>query len=135
MATNQNTLSVTGLQAGASDYRFVVRVYCPTGNTAWRGFNFTTPATRLGLSTQSKEQLEEQLSLYPNPAKEYIKLGGLEQEGPVEVQVYNQLGQLVLTQALESSGEEIQLNGLSQGIYILKIAIGETVLHRRLVKE
>ena len=64
-----------------------------------------------------KEIHEENMAfVYPNPVKETLKIGG---EEAFEVQVYNTLGQLVKT---AQNTNEVSLEGLPQGVYLLRIA-------------
>ena len=65
--------------------------------------------------TSVQEQDLQQVSLYPNPAKEAVLIEGVK---PAEVQLHNALGQLVKT--VENT-HEINVAGLPQGVYLLRI--------------
>ena len=52
---------------------------------------------------------------YPNPAKDFVRIEGAE---ATEVQVYNALGQIVRT---VQETNEIDLRGLVEGVYLLRI--------------
>jgi hypothetical protein len=52
--------------------------------------------------------------VYPNPAKETIRIGGMEVE---ETQVYNALGQCVMS----FCGNEASVSNLSAGVYLLRV--------------
>ena len=65
--------------------------------------------------TSVQEQDLQQVSLYPNPAKETVLIEGVK---PAEVQLHNALGQLVNT--VENT-HEINVAGLPQGVYLLRI--------------
>ena len=58
------------------------------------------------------ETTESTISLYPNPASEIVSLQGM---NPVEAQIYNCLGQLVLTL---DHPKEIQVAQLPNGLYV-----------------
>ena len=62
-----------------------------------------------------EEIVAEQVSVYPNPAKENVLIKGIE---AAEVQIYNTLGQLVKT---VQGTNEIDLSGLVEGVYMLRI--------------
>ena len=66
-----------------------------------------------------EETAAEQVSVYPNPAREKVTIEGIE---PAEVQVYNALGQLVKT---VRDANEIPVTDLPQGVYLLRIADAE----------
>ena len=81
--------------------------------------------------TSVQEQDLQHVSLYPNPAKETVLIEGAK---AAEVQVYNVFGQLVKT---VKDSHEINMAGLSQGVYLLRIADTEGRSHtaRVAVKE
>ena len=69
--------------------------------------------------TSVQEQDLQQVSLYPNPAKETMLIEGAK---VAEVQVYNALGQLVKT---VQGTNEIPVADLPQGVYLVRIRDGE----------
>jgi len=58
------------------------------------------------------------VSLYPNPANDKIRIEGL--EGVHEVQIYNAFGLLVKTLSI-SGNDEVNIAELSAGLYIIRI--------------
>ncbi|WP_309297633.1 T9SS type A sorting domain-containing protein [Neptunitalea chrysea] len=59
-------------------------------------------------------------SVYPNPVSDVLNISG--NETLVKAQVYNQLGQLVLTsEKSDLSGNTIDMAQLNTGIYIVKL--------------
>ena len=60
----------------------------------------------------------DHLRLYPNPANDKICIEGL--DGEHEVLIYNAIGALVKTATL-SEGQEIGINDLSSGLYLVRI--------------
>ena len=71
------------------------------------------------------------VQVYPNPAKDKVVIEGLETS---EVQFYNALGQMVKT---VRETNEIDLSGLVEGVYLLRITDAEGKNHtaRLVVKE
>jgi hypothetical protein len=65
------------------------------------------------------EAVAELVSVYPNPAMEKVTINGAE---VTEVQVYNALGQMVKT---VKNSNEVSLEGLVQGVYMVRIRDGE----------
>lgn len=61
------------------------------------------------------EAVAELVSVYPNPAMEKVTINGAK---VTEVQVYNALGQMVKR---VKNSNEVSLEGLSQGVYLLRI--------------
>ena len=81
--------------------------------------------------TSVQEQDLQHVSLYPNPAKETVLIEGAKAS---EVQLYNAFGQLVKT---VKDSNEINMSGLPQGVYLLRITDAEGRNHaaRVMVKE
>ena len=65
------------------------------------------------------EEEAESIGIYPNPAKDRVVVGGME---AVEVKVYNTSGQMV---KCVRGTNEIDVEGLPQGVYLLRIADAE----------
>ena len=63
--------------------------------------------------------VKQTIGCYPNPAKDFVRIEGTE---VAEVQVYNALGQMVKT---VKGSNEINVNGLPEGVYLLRIADAE----------
>jgi len=67
-------------------------------------------------------QEESMAFVCPNPAKETIRIGGMEAK---ETQVYNTLGQCVLS----FCGNEASVSNLSAGVYLLRVFDSESAVH------
>ena len=73
--------------------------------------------------TSVQEQGQQQITIYPNPAKETMLIEGAKAS---EVQLYNALGQLVKT---VRDANEINVAGLAEGVYLLRITDAEGIIH------
>ena len=60
---------------------------------------------------------EEKIKVYPNPTSQLLNI---DTDYPVMIQLYNSIGQSVLTKKLLSKSNRIDLGYLSYGIYYLK---------------
>ena len=81
-------------------------------------------------SSTGIEETDRNVSLYPNPAREKLTIESAE---AAEVQVFNALGQLVKT---VQNATEVSLEGLPQGIYLLRVTLeGGKVFADKVVKE
>ena len=76
------------------------------------------------------EPTENPLTVWPNPAKDFVRIEGTEVS---EAQVYNALGQVVKT---VKGSNEINVSGLAKGVYLLRItdADGKNHIARVMVK-
>lgn len=65
---------------------------------------------------------KKKIQMFPNPVVDYIHFFGV--VNAQKIQIYNASGQLVKT---ENFAESINVNGLSPGVYILKVVSSEAV--------
>jgi hypothetical protein len=82
-------------------------------------------------NTTGVEENRFEAVVYPNPANGVVRIEGVEAD---EVWVYNALGQMVKT---VRNSNEISVEGLSEGVYLLRItdAEGRNHTERLVVKE
>jgi hypothetical protein len=113
-----------------------IPVHIPVGTLAdyqsapyWNEFtNFIEDGL---MSVDESEASHIQISVYPNPAKDFVRIEGTK---AAEVQVYNAVGQLVKT---VQGSNEIDMSSLAEGIYLLRITDvdGKNYTARLVVKE
>ena len=60
---------------------------------------------------------EESVRVYPNPAKDYLMVEG----EMTSIEVYNAIGQCVLTNTVSGNSTRISLAGFSNGVYFLRV--------------
>jgi hypothetical protein len=68
----------------------------------------------------------KQISIYPNPATDYIKIDGDPEAGGARVLIYDVSGKLVINQVLDDGGR-IPVSHLSEGIYVVRLILGGQV--------
>jgi hypothetical protein len=124
---------------------------CLGGNQAWN-WNDVDPAFRFDdltiysnaltveqinaiitakIPTGLKETFRETVSVFPNPASEYIALKGLKSYANVEIMDIQ--GKTALKIYNISSGEKINMNKLKPGAYFVKITTGNNVVVNKIV--
>jgi hypothetical protein len=78
-----------------------------------------------------------ELSVYPNPAVNFIslELPGLVLDSNSRLQVFNLNGQLVLEKSIidESSLQNIEINNLTSGFYVVKLTTGSQSFSEKLI--
>ena len=88
------------------------------------------------LSTDSFSLIED-VMLYPNPSRDFFTINvpqGIERSGKIEV--YNSLGQKVVTQQISSEADlSVNVSSLSDGVYFLNLNLGEATKTLRFIKE
>jgi len=63
---------------------------------------------------------EQKMSIYPNPASDFIALKNVP-EGALNAVVYRMDGAQIINVQLSFSSDKIDVSGLSQGLYIIKV--------------
>ena len=69
------------------------------------------------------------VSIYPNPTDRYLFIEG--NENPLSISIYNLLGKKVLS---AKDTKEVDVKGLSNGVYMIKITDGLIQAHKKFVK-
>ena len=94
-----------------------------------RTFTVTSDVLRVAFfATGVGENEQSNMYVYPNPAKESIRIVGLDTN--TQVEIYNSLGELVKIMSV-SSEQEIGIRDLASGLYLVRC--GNVML--RFVKE
>lgn len=102
---------------------YVVKSYAVVNGETYYGAETTFQTWMEGVN-----ELEETLKIYPNPTSGILNIQG---EDMKSIEVYNTIGQCVMTQ--EVNGNDIQLNteSLNNGIYFLRVRANDgAVLNR-----
>jgi hypothetical protein len=83
----------------------------------------------------TSEALNRAVSMYPNPSTGSVKLDvrGANAKGNLKVNVMNMLGQTVYGTSLKDNfTNEVNLSGLANGMYLLKVQMGDEYTTRQL---
>ncbi|WP_298419467.1 LamG-like jellyroll fold domain-containing protein [uncultured Kordia sp.] len=76
------------------------------------------------LSVDTFENNSSEVSLYPNPAKNFVKVNGL--KANESYTIYNTIGAIVKSGTV-ANNEEIAINNLTNGLYFLKFKNGSSM--------
>lgn len=123
--TNQQ---VVNLIKQSSD-RFSV----PTAQFGYGIPDFQVALTMALLGT-NENQLES-IQFFPNPTSDVVTFVNPNFEDKTTIQLYNNLGQLVLTKPFENPTETIALDGLVSGIYYFSIPTSTTNFQGKIIKK
>ena len=103
------------------------------GRGIW-DFSFQTP---VGVS-QTALPNHEFAKLYPNPVQDVLQIQSLEpinvSASDLQVEIYNSLGQLMLSSTLQQTEERIDLSPFSAGTYVVRIHDGEKMQTEKVLK-
>lgn len=72
-----------------------------------------------------------QVSVYPNPANEFVKISSSVDINRVEI--YNLIGKKVISTS-KITNNNLDVSSLSKGVYLMKLTSGESVASRKLIK-
>lgn len=105
--TDANTLNNCNLITSQASYMYVDDVCVSTdSNNCYTATGFTTP------------QIKNDFSVFPNPFQDYIDLKTSIDE--YELSIISSIGLVVFQKKIKSENMQIQLVGLSSGIYMLR---------------
>ena len=113
---------------GSTDELEPTSIYMVKAYAIVNGYTFYGAETTFQTWTEGVDELGNSLKLYPNPTANMLNVEG---EGMSSLEVYNTVGQRVMTQ--EVSGDKTQINteSLNNGIYFIRIYANDgTVLNR-----
>ncbi len=91
----------------------------------------------LSENQESGDDLLEDMLVYPNPFKTDFKIEFLEAVGSGMIELYNLQGELIYQKLFRRSDEPIVVdpNGLSIGVYYLKVKVGNASVLKKMVKK
>ena len=88
--------------------------------------DFTYHYTDLEVGVNVDDISRGDLSIYPNPASDYLKIEGDLDAGAARILMYNVSGKMVMNQVLHRGGR-IPVSHLSEGIYVVRLVQGDKV--------
>lgn len=80
------------------------------------------------------EEIQNQISIYPNPAKDLIKIEMDQDQGFVDISILNLHGQAILNKNSSNPITEIEIGSLERGIYFLEISFRDEKLIKKFIK-
>lgn len=125
-----NTLTIANVQSTMNNFQYRCRVYDSLGNCR----NTSLPASLLvNVGINEFELLN--IKFYPNPASNYITLDLPNNIHDATVAIYNMLGQQQLRTAISQAQTNIDLNGLSNGVYVIEVTSNNKVGRQMFIKQ
>jgi len=130
VTATSNTYPITGLTANTT-YEIQVKANCGDGNSSdWSGSLFVT-TTNVGIESW----LASSVALYPNPAKEYVDI---RVDGDVNVtamEVYDVYGKVVNTLVVTENPTRINVSGLANGMYFVRVTTDRGMVTKSFLKK
>ena len=100
-------------------------------NADTSGSDTTDNDTTTAIGYEPNKENRLHCTVYPNPANDYLKIIGISHG---RIKIYNTIGKLVYEQEQYAEGNRINLHGLDQGIYLIRIQKGNQRVIKRFVK-
>lgn len=130
VAANVTSFTDFGLQ-GLTEYCYVVCAVNATAVACSEEQCVTTDVVSTVFA-----QLDAAITMYPNPAGDFVQLTLNSIKGNVEVRLFNTLGDVVLEhQFVGGSTETLELNNLASGVYLVRLQTQEGHTTKKLVIE
>ncbi len=126
-ATTITQSPVSGTLLGAGDHVITLTATDENANEQITTFTITVTDDILSVG----ENTEEVFTLYPNPAKQQFQVSGF--SGEAVLSIYDVNGRSLLIEKVDA-GQSISIQELPNGVYFVKIAIGNTYKTIRLMK-
>ena len=127
--SNTNSYTITGL-TGHTDYEIQVQAVCASGNSDWSAA-ITVQTTDVGIASW----LENSVTLYPNPAKEYVDIRVDGDLSVTAMEVYDVYGKLLNTVIVNENPTRINVSTLADGMYFVRVTCEEGVVTKSFVKK
>ena len=128
--TTSTTITLVDFISGA-DYEAFVVAHCANGQTSESSDTVTFHIMDLGI----QDYLEQKLTLYPNPATELVSVATDDASIRITgVEVYNLYGQLLNAIVSEENPMRINVSGLADGMYFVRITTDSGVVTKSFVK-
>lgn len=122
------------LDADVSRFVFLFEPGTNSGNTYY--FDNLRSLTSGTLSNNDVEFIpEENLKLYPNPTKDFLKITFAKNDNKKEIAVYDLTGKIVLQKNTISQDDSVDVRSLSKGLYIIKVKLNEKMWIKKFIKE
>jgi hypothetical protein len=115
-----------------------LRVYGKAGTFSlnWFELSPSTGVSAAGMEEQvvSGRSMQEQVQLYPNPARDYFVIETTNGDKIERIEMFNSLGRMNTIITNETS-VQVSTNGLLKGILILRIKTTSSVLLKKMIIE
>jgi hypothetical protein len=122
--TGQATISPGGLLTAVANGTVTVMASANDGSGIKASIQITITNQTTGISSYKKSADTRKIKVFPNPSSDFIQVGG-EMEFPSAVGIYNMTGRLIREERLESWDQPIDISGLPEGLYIVRMRWGD----------
>ena len=126
--SNTNSYTITGL-TGLTAYEIKVQANCGGGNLSDWSASVSATTTNVGV----EEWLANSVTLFPNPAKEVVNVQ-CTMNNVQGVEVFDVYGKLITTVNAIDNPTRINVAGLADGMYFVRVTMDRGVVTKSFVK-
>ena len=129
LSTNTDTTTISDLEEG----RYIFKLSVSDG---FEVSSDNVIVNVIGNSSVNFASIENELTVYPNPATDVLNIKIPENVQASNIVVYNTTGQVVLQERINTTGTEVVVNfsSVDNGLYIVKLETPNKVYINRIVK-
>ena len=134
--TTYMTPNSTYLDAYNATKQAVIDLYGNNGGTEWQNNIKAWYAVGIGDNNLSNNelQLEGKLSIYPNPVKDGVFTIDSQLDNDATYELFDVSGkQIIATKALDYGTNQVQVDGLQSGVYVIKINSGGASASKKVI--
>ena len=84
------------------------------------GWEGDTSNQTTGISSFTRPAELKQIQVFPNPSIDFIQVRG-DIGFPSAIRIYNMTGRLIREERIESGDQQIDISGLQEGLYIIRL--------------
>ena len=129
-ALNENSYTINGL-VGLTTYEIEVQADCGDNNVSdWSGF-ISVQTTNVGIVNF----LDNSVTLFPNPAREYVDIRIDGDLNVTAMEVYDVYGKLINTVNVVENLTRINVAGLANGMYFVRVSTDNGAVTKTFVKK
>ena len=125
-----NSYTITNLE-GNTDYEIQVQANCGNGNLSDWSSSITAHTTNVGIENFT----ENNVTLFPNPAKEYVDIRIDGDVNVTNMEVFDVYGKLINTVNVIDNPTRINVNGLANGMYFVRVTTDKGAVTKTFVKK
>ena len=118
--TGQATISPTGLLQAVADGTVWVMARANDGSGVKDSLQISISIQSTDISSFTKPAKLKQIKVYPNPSSDFIQVGG-DIEFPSNIRIYNMTGRMIREEMLESGDQQVDVSGLQEGLFIIRM--------------
>ena len=128
--TTTNNYTITGL-TGLTTYEIQVQADCGDGNLSDWSNSITATTTNVGIENFT----DLKVTLFPNPAREYVDIRIDGNANVTAMEVFDVYGKLINTVNVIDNLTRINVNGLADGMYFVRVTTDNGTVTKTFVKK